>query len=236
MHHRGFLLGNSPLHLVARGAEAAHKDSGWKQCQTGCAILLCLEARHMWTHTRPGYTGVLEPFLSYLEAILTRQVEYCAQSLLPWQGRCFKCWLCTLSQCSYESLSSVLEPPHSSLPKTSMLQRHSKKIKAQSSLAAPLFQKAEWLVSISLFTRGQHCLKNQFLCPHRHRKKWVRISADREKIRKKYPICCFKKIKICSVYCNAKEVSQPGTEISDYRTGMKEKKFVQSKVLMQWGI
>ena len=40
-----------------------------------------------------------------------------------------------------------------------------------------------------------------------------------------------------SVYYNAKEVSQTVTEISDDRTGMKEKKmFVENKILIQWGI
>lgn len=55
-------------------------------------------------------------------------------------------------------------------------------------------------------------------------KRCVNRNTDREKILRKYPISCSKGRKKYNVHCNAKEVSQTVREISDYRTGMKEKK------------
>lgn len=80
---RGFLSGNSSLHLVARGARwQRSRGDIWKQQSTVLGMrnsLVPTGQLYVDTQGRPGYAEGLLPFLSYLEAAPTMQLEWCLQ-------------------------------------------------------------------------------------------------------------------------------------------------------------
>lgn len=231
--HWGFLWENHPQHLMTRKANMAKAAGGgaWGNEQLSHA---CRPGIYGHTQGRSGYTWRLHFSPTW------RQFQPCnwsniRASRLPWQGWPFKPRLYTLSQCSYKTLGLHTVPIFSWIaPQNFSAVAPLTETKGWKLFCRPcLFQKIEVLVCISLSTGGQHWLKKK-----NHNKlclgiteRWVSWQRHKQRKSARNAQDAAPRTEKIKCHCNAKEVSQTATEISDHGMEMTGQKKVCRNIL-----